>query len=282
MDESPQIPLATTGSGSGDKTTGLTGSNALVSGAPWMVRVLPYIEQETMFNQFDHTAPFMTFGTQYPVGTRNMNAAKQRNLRFECPSDPNSNEANFNSNYFGVQGGCTPITNVLNLNAEGCITSPAAHGSLLSVNGALPINGRVSIDAIKDGTTNTILLAETKYMQIRTSVHTGFWYSWASGFNIAWDTTGSPTSADGWRYRYKVSLVALVDQPNIWVFNAATSAANANGGLYMNRYTGSFHSGGINVANCDGSVRFVSDSVSPTAFRSAGRISDGGPLGGIN
>ncbi|VTU02025.1 Uncharacterized protein OS=Blastopirellula marina DSM 3645 GN=DSM3645_20167 PE=4 SV=1: N_methyl_2: SBP_bac_10 [Gemmataceae bacterium] len=280
LDESPQIPRATPSSVPGDTTNGLTAGNALVSGAPWTVRVLPYIEQGALFEQFDMAAPFMTFGNRYPVGSRNMNAAKQRNLRFECPTDPNSNEANFNSNYFGVQGGCGVLNNVWDLNSEGCVTGASFFGGLLSVNGALPVNGRVSLDAITDGTTNTILIAETKYMQVQSPTQPQFWYSWASGFNIAWDN-GTPGSVDGKKYRYKVSLVALVYQPNVLEFNAAAANSKA-GGDYMSRYTGSYHSGGINVANCDGSVRFISDSVSPTAFRAAGRIADGEPVGGIN
>jgi prepilin-type N-terminal cleavage/methylation domain-containing protein/prepilin-type processing-associated H-X9-DG protein len=280
LDETPQIPRATPSTVPGDTTDGLTAANALVSGAPWAVRVLPYIEQEATYNQFNQNAPFQTFGNRYPVSDPNRSAALQRNVRFECPSDPNSNASNYNSNYFGVQGGCTVLNNQWDLNPEGCVTGASFFGGLLSVNGALPVNGRVPLVNVTDGTANTIMIAETKYMQIRTDSQPQFWYSWASGFNIAWDN-GTPGSVDGKKYRYKVSLVALVYQPNVLVYDV-TAANSKAGGDYMSRYSGSRHSGGLNVAYCDGSVHFISDSISETVFQSAGRIADGGPVGGIN
>ena len=38
----------------------------------------------------------------------------------------------------------------------------------------------------------------------------------------------------------------------------------------------------LNVAICDGSVRFISDSISATVIRAAGKIADGAPVGGFN
>jgi prepilin-type processing-associated H-X9-DG protein len=45
------------------------------------------------------------------------------------------------------------------------------------------------------------------------------------------------------------------------------------------RRFGSFHSGGVNFAMCDGSVRVVSYAVSQRTFAQAAHMSDGQPLG---
>jgi prepilin-type processing-associated H-X9-DG protein len=66
----------------------------------------------------------------------------------------------------------------------------------------------------------------------------------------------------------------------VLVFNAA-SANSKSGDNYMTYNVGSYHPGGINAAYCDGSVHFVKDSITSSVLRSAGRIADGGPVGGI-
>jgi prepilin-type processing-associated H-X9-DG protein len=41
----------------------------------------------------------------------------------------------------------------------------------------------------------------------------------------------------------------------------------------------SLHSGGVNVALCDGSVRFINDSISQTTWQNLGSSQDGNILG---
>ena len=273
--ETPQIPIA------GPQ---LASSNDVnVSRAPWTVRVLPYIEMQAMYDQFDVNLPVMGFW-RYRPNNQNLNAGLQRNIRFECPSDPNALPENATNNYFGVQGGCTPFTGFwYSPNAEGCMMADSYYRGYLSVNGPLSINDHKPLTRISDGTSNTILLAESVYNPVKTAVvgpPSGvYWMTWASGINIAWNT-GNNAAPDGKKYRYKVPLVALTYQPNVSVLPELPS--NRSLGDYMTYNVGSFHSGGINVAYCDGSVHFISDSISPTVFRSAGSVYDGGPLGGIN
>ncbi len=265
-------------------------NNAQEPRAPWTVNVLPYIEMTPQFESFDPNSGYMTWGNRYlpsgAGGARNIAAAKQRNPRFECPSDPNSKEGNANNNYFGVQGGCTPISAARTYypNAEGCMMGASFFKGYLSINGPLTVNYGVRLNTISDGTSNTILIAETKYMPLSNPAVPQFWMTWASSISIAWDAsvdTGIPIPSgkpDGNQYRYKVPMVALVNPPNAVVFDAGVQSGGAE---LMTQNSGSYHTGGLNVALCDGSIRFVTDSVSISLYRSAGRIADEAPTGGI-
>jgi prepilin-type processing-associated H-X9-DG protein len=44
----------------------------------------------------------------------------------------------------------------------------------------------------------------------------------------------------------------------------------------------SYHTGGVNVVACDGSVRFVRDSVDPTVWREYGTRASGNVLGSLD
>ena len=60
-----------------------------------------------------------------------------------------------------------------------------------------------------------------------------------------------------------------------------TSADTGGGGMYMDRAFNSSHTGGGNFALCDGSVKFISNSVDITAYTAAGTKS-GGESASIN
>lgn len=257
---------------------------------PWAIAVLPYIEMTPQYEEFKPNAGYMTWGNRYPPtgvdGVKNIAAAKRRNQRFECPSDVNSKEGNANSNYFGVQGGCAPITQPRTYypNGDGCMMGASFFKGYLSISGPLTVNYSVPLNTIADGTSNTILIAETKYMPLSNTATPQFWMTWASSISIAWDAsvdTSLPIPSgkpDGNQYRYKVPMTALVNPPNSAVFDAGK---NSGGAELMTQNSGSYHTGGLNVALCDGSIRFVTDSVSIALWRSAGRIADNAPLGGI-
>lgn len=269
--ESPQIPNPPT-------TTTTSNNTAAVSRAPWSVSVLPYIEMTSVYELFNQNAGFQTFGGTLHAGTQNRTAALRANPRFQCPSDPNSKSTSFNSNYIGVQGGCSSLPGgsspKAQPNAEGCYVGAPYYGGYMSTNRALPINARVPFDRISDGLSNTILIAETKYMLVPGLTTTSsYWYSWASGVNVAWDgaavTDPLDTRLDGVLTRHKASLVVLQRQPNV----KSHIASDCGDVRCLMSNTGSFHAGGLFVATCDGAVRFVSDSIAPSVYQSAGTIS---------
>ena len=265
--------------------------------APWTVAILPYIEQQARYDLFNQDQQFFTMwscSTCSPSST-NRSAAQPRNIAFECPSDPNSNNANANNNYFGIQGGCSPLPTgrpfAFTPNSEGCLQGDPFFKGYVAVSGPLHVNSKVKIATIQDGTSNTFLIGESRYMQTNNGFVGGIWWTWASGMNMAWGThpIGDNRAAeDGNKYRYKVLLAATVYQPNILPYNVSEKNEKSpggsadNGGDYMTRYSGSYHTGGAYFALCDGSVQFISDSIEQAVFQQAGRMSDGQPVGGLN
>lgn len=249
------------------------------SRAPWTVMVLPYVEQSALFEQFDLNANFVTFAGNFLTGvpTRNQNAARTPNPLFACPSDPYASPANLNLHYFGVQGGCSsnPAQSPSNspVNAEGCFNGSNYWGSTFSINGALPVNAQVSFDLIKDGLSNTILIAESKYAPIKQAPNsTGHWWPWSGGLHIGWDNPADPTArlaANNIFVRHRFALATILRQPNI----ETRFGMIGSDGRFMVTNTGSYHSGGTYVATCDGSVRFVRDSITLSVYQAAATIS---------
>ena len=108
-----------------------------------------------------------------------------------------------------------------------------------------------------DGTSNTILFVD-KYAGCGYSVYgnpSGNMWAWG------WDPNASPV--------YAVSVTG----PQTWLQNPTPFQSNCNP-----TYASSPHTGGINAALGDGSVRFLSKGMSPTTFWIATCINDGDPM----
>lgn len=223
------------------------------SRASWTVLVLPFLEGNSQFTAFDCNLRFTS--TSNVAGAAVNDAAfKLNNPNYQCPSDTNSQSNNNNCTYFGVQGG-GPTPNCSN------------NGGLrvFYINGILYHNSRTGLRDVTDGTSNVVLIGESKYLLTRGGRSDGVVCSWASGAKL--DVTyGSPL----------ICAAALL----------SINSVNGHGGMmdtlnYDSRLFGSFHPGGCQFGLADGSVRFVNESIELNVYQQLGVRDDGLPAGGL-
>jgi prepilin-type N-terminal cleavage/methylation domain-containing protein/prepilin-type processing-associated H-X9-DG protein len=263
----------------------------------WSELVLPYIEQDNVFRGYltiDQTA-WQAFypGSNGPIS----NNAQQRQSRhtviktFLCPSDggPNTNE--FGTDWYGMVRGnyraCTGSGDMYGSRTDSTAgpwgvgvfgvvpfqtTDPA--GRIFNTTGPRTVG--VPITDITDGTSNTVLLSEA--LSPDTSAGWGgpigsiLYGNMGGGL---FTTTITPNSSSPDRpigpcpqnqgiSSYKAPCLSLGG--NAWWTRSAVGA-----------YVGarSRHTGGVNVALADGSVRFVADGIDLTTWRAMGTRANG-------
>lgn len=253
----------------------------------WMVQVLPFIEQQPLYNMIDFNYgvkndPRNGTVVNNPNNPSNAFVARTVVKTYLCPSDgiasagPMASRANRSAggwlyavnNYKGVCGanwawGAWPTA-----------TPPAGSGlpnfnatpygntqdGLDAGNGIFFRGGRADIRrhsttpmaAILDGTSNTLMIGEAIP---RWCTHTWWWW-----FNGTTATTAVPLNA---RARCQNT-------------GSRTADLNACWGDWPNNYSFmSLHPGGGQFALADGSVRFVPETIDLTIYRSLGTIQNG-------
>jgi prepilin-type N-terminal cleavage/methylation domain-containing protein len=206
----------------------------------WPIAILPFVEQ---------TAAFTTI-TNYFVanpGTASYSATAVNQGKFTiymCPSDPNAggthgtNEG-FQGNYLGCNGNTLYWT--------GTATLPQAGG--LNDAGVILAGAQIGLAQIMDGTSNTLLASET--------------IQWLQG--------------DDRRGRIFNSYQGETFFSTLYTPNTSSAVASSANSVNSAR---SYHAGmgGVNAALCDGSVRFVTNSVDPLAWSAAGTRAGGETL----
>jgi prepilin-type N-terminal cleavage/methylation domain-containing protein/prepilin-type processing-associated H-X9-DG protein len=233
------------------------------TGPPWTVTILPFLEDDARYRTFN-VATGNFFGL-YPLGGQagDSEQANQRirNIKFECPADPNSNENTANGNYMGIMGGATAYTD-----ADVCYTSTTRIGTS---NGVLFNNSAVRLTDITDGTSNTFMIGESKYQQVwGIGYGNSYGATWASG----WYTSGGPMNQN---------LAVCMNGINSSTLDPGAPSAPATHEVYTSTL-GSRHPGGCHFALADGSVQFVSQNIDIATYRTLGKRADGLPVGGWN
>jgi prepilin-type N-terminal cleavage/methylation domain-containing protein len=166
----------------------------------------------------------------------NLPARRQRMTVLLCPS--NGDESN--------------LQEIATSNYAGC-----HHDSEAPIDadnhGVLFLNSRLRFSHIRDGSSQTILIGEM--LARKDSL------GWASGTSATLRNTGIIEGHP----RMSIGSVQPDPQPGP---NSGT------GTLYVGGF-GSHHTGGFQIALCDGSIRFISQNINPKVLRRMGHRSDG-------
>jgi prepilin-type N-terminal cleavage/methylation domain-containing protein/prepilin-type processing-associated H-X9-DG protein len=245
----------------------------------WHVFILPYVEQAPLYNAWN------SYGSNVPSGgaadgylryhgPANSTVSNSAVAAYGCPSDPNA-YANYGNglrmhnyvvNYGNVdqaQNAQYPVPSPQNSNVfytfAGApftdIGSPAIDDTGYAVNYS---NLTVTkIAAITDGLSNTMMSSEIKIVMPGTDLRGYTWWGPSASFT-ALLTPNSPlqdTMGNGG-----------CGAPQIVPCNAGIT--NPNGGISMVYLAArGFHPGGVNVGFCDGSVRFVKNTINPLTYQ---------------
>ncbi len=227
--------------------------------APWTVLILPYLEESNLYDQFDFRRRF-TGSSNVPGDLPNRTLFARNLSKFQCPSDPNSQSNVNNSNYLGVQGGGTPVPNA---GSAPCFTQ--AGQRVFFQNGIIYTNSRIKFASITDGTTNTFMIGESRYMPTPNMRTDGFHAGWASSLK-ADSAFGLP-----------LTFAAAVLQINA-LRECRPGVADCFN--FVSRIFGSKHAGGCHFGLADGSIQFVSENIDINIYRQSAVRDDGLPLGG--
>jgi prepilin-type N-terminal cleavage/methylation domain-containing protein/prepilin-type processing-associated H-X9-DG protein len=246
----------------------------------WMVPILPYVEQENLFKLYTNFGGLDYSGPRYGAGSNNT-VSSTRLTTFTCPSDtPQSwgtrTKHNYvvnagNTTFFQVAlplrctpgtAGCTPFLGApfnyytdsdLNWDSTFPYNAPPPPAGPDANNGRM---GRpVKIAEITDGTSNTILASEA--LQGRGNDLRGFtWWGGAAAF-----TAYMPPNSTEQDVVTGGICVPLVSPRMPCTTTSTTSRARLMGARSLHA------GGGVNAVMCDGSVRFVRDSIDIITWR---------------
>jgi prepilin-type N-terminal cleavage/methylation domain-containing protein len=206
------------------------------TGWTWQAYILPYIEQNNLFNRVK-VRMFSGNGDNGGRTTAEMMLAHTTTTIsvFRCPSQPGGNLqhggmiGNQPSNYNGNIG--TNVFNNCNGTNPGCIRA----------NGMFFLAKRTAMRDVIDGTSNTIFVSEVQ-TQLASNMPGGDrWYNWAN------NADGNPPT--------DLSEALIGAETNDPINGGAQEAA------------GSFHTGGAQFLMGDGRVIFISESISMTTYR---------------
>jgi prepilin-type N-terminal cleavage/methylation domain-containing protein/prepilin-type processing-associated H-X9-DG protein len=201
-----------------------------------LVRLLPFIEQAGLYNSFNTNVHY----SDPPNATLQSTGVST----IWCPSDGKVNQLDFTNFSYGMRF-TSYKGNSGTWFSPGRYQDPSnpAFGALIAqANGIFYFYSKVTISGITDGTSNTMLMSETAYGME------------SNGDEVCWAWWDSGNYSD----TMFTTLYPMNPQRKI---NASGGTGQAINSDIMVSSASSFHSGGANFAFCDGSVKFLKDSI---------------------
>lgn len=227
---------------------------------PFTLLILPYMDQVGLYKKINFSAPMGSAQRSGTGPSTNQGALFGRLSIFNCPSDEiytdpltvagtahyaitNGYRASYwfpavdrledRNNMYGNDPGST--TNFL-----GEPVAPSSNKAMFGVNGACRLTD------VKDGTANTMMLAETPFRKNSTN-YGPFWTSWNY-------TTGVEFRNENGR---RINSKCGCGPGNI----CGTTPQGKPNGCPLAWGPGSAHVGGMHIAMADGTVRFINNNI---------------------
>jgi prepilin-type processing-associated H-X9-DG protein len=234
--------------------------------------LLPYLEQEGLFREYDSTRASSHQDTTYccpgSYGPRNPPPvfvgggvspanAKMGTMHlsiFQCPSDSGNPDLPDNTAY-GIDAGSGLLG--AKTNYDFC-TSSDYHCNAWSQFEAIAArrmfgeNSTTRPTDVLDGTSHTIMLAETTM-----TVYNGRTPGWAYRGWVQVGVNPAATVINNWNYPINPPIALIVGRLGSW------------------SWMGSLHPGGANCCFADGSVRFLSEDLDTTTLSHLAAMADG-------
>jgi prepilin-type N-terminal cleavage/methylation domain-containing protein/prepilin-type processing-associated H-X9-DG protein len=238
----------------------------------WTTYALPYFEQDNLYRNYEFT-------TNWDSPT-NLPITSQRIKILECPSSPNPERKDGNQQ---LLAGWTPVVAISDYGPITSVTPQLAAlypGQIVAGVGFLERNAHPRFGDVTDGTSNTILIAESagrpqiyrngrQYGSPLGSPHIrvngGGWARAASDYDLKGST------ADGATFPGPCAVNCTNGKDVGDTYPDPVFGTNGTGETY------SFHTNGANILFGDGSVRFVHSSIDIVTFaalvtRSGGEV----------
>ncbi len=244
-------------------------------GTSWMIGILPYVEQENVYNQLDFTGDSSksTYGSTGWLSDAFYNRGILQNMQFsflKCPSSPLPTFAADGSADAFIDGARMPIqgSHYMGISGGGLGDDYAAFSRAtqqwcadgngrIGTGGVLVRSKAIRIADIYDGTSNTMIVGEQSDWCIDSSgVQRDCRSDCGCGFTIA---AGATDAGCGDR---DFNITCVIHSIGEKSYNAIGVAGNCG----PNRPIQSAHSGGATVLLADGSVHFLSNSLNITTL----------------
>jgi prepilin-type N-terminal cleavage/methylation domain-containing protein/prepilin-type processing-associated H-X9-DG protein len=224
----------------------------------WVVHVWPYIEQGNLAAMGNPTVPF--YNPPYTIHFTLDGLCGKRVAMYLCPSDNGTLDQN-TGQYQRTRGNY--MVNWGNA-LYGAAPTPTNAGPFYHIGGNRATPGTVTTAHITDGLSNTLLMSESLIAKIASDNDwRGDFHNDDGVFRIHTVTTPNSTAPDLIRSQTFFPLVPDPTMGPVALGNPERAAARSR------------HTGGVNVAMCDGSIRMVRNTIALNTWMAMGSMAGG-------